>query len=171
MFKRFSEKPVYTEDPGLFLNQVFNLCPYATIHVSLWPFKNPLQSPFCPRSLPLLKVTVEVNRAARHTDGEGGPAKGGVSSGKSLRSRRGTARRRWWPKTVGPRAQAGGLIGGVCSSPLMAVGSNPRAHGASWGAKESTHARNRRKTHRGSRSTYASDLVKSGDVDLVPPAR
>jgi hypothetical protein len=35
MLKRFYEKPVYTEDPGLFLNQVFNLCPCATIHLSL----------------------------------------------------------------------------------------------------------------------------------------
>jgi hypothetical protein len=35
MFKRFSGKPVYTEDPGLFLNQLFNLCPCATIHLSL----------------------------------------------------------------------------------------------------------------------------------------
>jgi hypothetical protein len=25
MFKRFSEKPVYTEDPGFFLNQLFHL--------------------------------------------------------------------------------------------------------------------------------------------------
>jgi hypothetical protein len=35
MFKRFSEKPVYIEDPGFFLNQLFNLCPCATIHLSL----------------------------------------------------------------------------------------------------------------------------------------
>jgi hypothetical protein len=33
--KGFSGKPVYTEDPGLFLNQLFNLCPCATIHLSL----------------------------------------------------------------------------------------------------------------------------------------
>jgi hypothetical protein len=30
---------------------------------------------------------------------------------------------------------------------------------------------NRRKTHRGARSTYVGDLVKSGDVDPVSPAR
>jgi hypothetical protein len=35
MFKRFYGKPVYTEDPGLFLIQFFNLCPYAAIHLSL----------------------------------------------------------------------------------------------------------------------------------------
>jgi hypothetical protein len=33
--KGFSGKPVYTEDPGLFLNQLFNLCLCATIHLSL----------------------------------------------------------------------------------------------------------------------------------------
>jgi hypothetical protein len=48
----------------------------------------------CPRDTsPFETVTAKVNRAARLTDGEGGPTKGGVSSGKSLRSRRGTARR------------------------------------------------------------------------------
>jgi hypothetical protein len=48
---------------------------------------------------------------------------------------------------------------------------NPRAQGASWGAKETTRAKNRRKTHRGARSTYAGDWVKSGNVDLMSPAR
>jgi hypothetical protein len=38
------------------------------------------------------------------------------------------------------------------------------------GAKESTRARNRRKTHRGAQSTYAGGQVKSGDVDPVSPA-
>jgi hypothetical protein len=51
------------------------------------------------------------------------------------------------------------------------VGFNPRAHGASRSAKESTRAMNRRKTHCGARSTYTGDLVKSGDVDSVSPAR
>jgi hypothetical protein len=97
--------------------------------------------------------------------------KGGVSSGKSLRSRRGTTRRRRWPESVGPRAQTIGLIGGVCSGLLMAVGFNPKAQEASRGAKGSTRARNRRKTHRGARSTYAGDLVKSDDVDPVSPVR
>jgi hypothetical protein len=41
------------------------------------------------------------------TGGEGGPAKGGVGSGRFLRSQRGMARRRWWPESAGPRAQAG----------------------------------------------------------------
>jgi hypothetical protein len=65
----------------------------------------------------------------------------------------------------------GGLVGGVCSGLLTAVGFNPRAKGASRGAKETTRARNRRKTHGGARSTYAGDRVKSGDVDPVSPAR
>jgi hypothetical protein len=34
MFKRFYEKPVYIEDPRLFLNKLFNLCPCVTIHLS-----------------------------------------------------------------------------------------------------------------------------------------
>jgi hypothetical protein len=171
MFKRYYEKPVYTEDPGLFLNQFFNLCPCATIHLSL-TIKNPLtSSPFSPRSLPLEIVTAEVNRTARLTGGEAGPVKGGVSSGKSLLSHRGTARRRCWPESVRPRAQVGGLVGGVCSGLLTAVEFNPRAQGDSWGAKESTRARNRRKTYCGARSTYAGGRVKSGNVDPVPPAR
>jgi hypothetical protein len=37
-----------------------------------------------------------------------------------------------------PRAQAGGLVGGVCSGLLTAVEFNPRAQGASRGAKETT---------------------------------
>jgi hypothetical protein len=59
----------------------------------------------------------------------------------------------------------------VCSNLLTTVEFNPRAHGASRGAKETTRARNRRKTHRGARSTYAGDREKSGDVDPVSPAR
>jgi hypothetical protein len=120
---------------------------------------------------PFETVTTEVNRAARLTDGEGGPTKGGVSSGKSLRSRRGTTHRRCWPESVGPRAQAGRLVGGVCSGLLTAVEFNPRPQGASRGAKETTRARNRRKTHRGARSTCAGGRVKSGDIDPVSPAR
>jgi hypothetical protein len=43
--------------------------------------------------------------------------------------------------------------------------------GASRGAKESTRARNRRITHRGARSTFAGDRVKSGALDPASPAR
>jgi hypothetical protein len=59
----------------------------------------------------------------------------------------------------------------MCSGLLTAVQFNPSARGASRGAKDSTLARNRRKTHYGARSTYAGDLVKSGDADPVSPAR
>jgi hypothetical protein len=164
MFKRFYGKPVYTEDPRLFRKLSFNLNPYATIHLSLWPFKNPLTSfPSSPRSLPLLNSTAEVNRAARLIGGEEGPAKGGVGSGKSLRSRRGTVRRWWWPESAGPRAQAGELVGSGCSGLSTAILFNPRAREASRGAKESTRARNWRKAHCGARSTLVGDLVKSGD--------
>jgi hypothetical protein len=58
---------------------------------------------------------------ARLTGGEEGPARGGVSSGRSWRSRRGAARRRCWPESVGSRAQAVELVGGVCSGLLTVV--------------------------------------------------
>jgi hypothetical protein len=48
---------------------------------------------------------------------------------------------------------------------------NPRARGASWGANESTRARNRRITHRGARSMFAGGRVKSGDLDPASTAR
>jgi hypothetical protein len=95
--------------------------------------------------------------------------KGGVGSGRFLRSQRGTARRRWWPESDGPRAQASELIGGECSGLTTAIQVNPRAQGASRGADESTRARNRRTTHRGARSMFTSGRVKSGDPDLASP--
>jgi hypothetical protein len=57
-------------------------------------------------------VPAEKKRAARLTGGERGPVRGGVGSWRSWRSQRGTARRRWWPESVGPRAQVGDLVGG-----------------------------------------------------------
>ena len=52
-------------------------------------------SSLSPAVLPLTEtVTAGKKRAARLTGGEGGPAKGGVGSGRLWRSRRGTARRR-----------------------------------------------------------------------------
>jgi hypothetical protein len=79
---------------------------------------------------------------ARLTGGERGPARGGVGSGRSWRSQRGTARRRWWPESVGPRAQAGELVDGRCSGLTTAALVNPRARGASRCVDESTRARN-----------------------------
>jgi hypothetical protein len=108
---------------------------------------------------------------ARLTSGEGGPAKGGVGFGRSLRLQRGTTWRRWWPESAGPRAQASELVSGGCSGLSTAIQVNPRARGASRGANESTHARNWRITHRGARSTFAGGRVKSGDLDPAPPAK
>jgi hypothetical protein len=59
----------------------------------------------------------------------------------------------------------------VCSDLLTVVEFNARAQGASRGAKETTRARNRRKTHRGARSTHGGGRVKSSNVDPGSPAR
>jgi hypothetical protein len=88
-----------------------------------------------------------------------------------LRSQRGMARRRWWPESAGPRAQAGELVGAECSGLTTAIQVNPRAWGASRDVKQSTRARNRRMTYSGARSTLASGRVKSGDRELASPAR
>jgi hypothetical protein len=97
--------------------------------------------------------------------------KGGVGSGRFLRSQRDTARRRWWPESVGPRAQAGELVGGECSGLTTAIPVNPKARRASRDVKQSTRARNRRMTYRGTRSTLAGGRVKSGDRELASLAR
>jgi hypothetical protein len=88
-----------------------------------------------------------------------------------LRSQRGATRRWCWPESAGPRAQAGELVGGVCSGLSTAIQVNPRARGAPRGANEPTHARNRRLTHRGARSTFAGGRVKSGDLNPASPVR
>jgi hypothetical protein len=87
-------------------------------------------------------VTAEGKRVVRLTGGERGPTRGGVGSGRSWRSQRGTARRQWWSESTGPRAQAGELVGGECSGLTMAIPVNPSARGASQGVDESTRARN-----------------------------
>jgi hypothetical protein len=87
-------------------------------------------------------VTAEGKRAARLTGGERGLARGGVGSGRSWRSQRGTARRRWWSESADPRAQAGELVRGECSGLTTAIPVNPRARGASRGVNELTRARN-----------------------------
>jgi hypothetical protein len=88
-----------------------------------------------------------------------------------MRSQRGAARRRWWSESTGPRAQAGELVGGVCSSLSTAIQVNPRARGAPQGANEPTRARNRRLTQRGAQSTFADGRVKSGDLNPASPVR
>jgi hypothetical protein len=81
------------------------------------------------------------------------------------------ARWRWWPESASPRAQAGELVGGECSSLTTAIQVNPRARGAPRDVKQSTRARNRRMTYRGARSTLAGGRVKSGHRGLASPAR
>jgi hypothetical protein len=117
ILKRFSGKTVYTEDPGFNPNQPTRIYPCATIPLSHWQFKNPPDfSFFFPEVLPLMQtVPAGKKRAVRLTGGERSPARGGVGSGRSWRSQRCTARRRWWPESAGPRAQAGDLVGGGCS--------------------------------------------------------
>jgi hypothetical protein len=97
--------------------------------------------------------------------------KGGVGFGRFLLSQRGTARRRWWPESTGSRAQAGELVGGVCSDLPTAIPVNPRARGASRDVKQSTRARNWRMAYRGARSTLAGGRAKSGDRELASPVR
>jgi hypothetical protein len=173
ILKRFPGKPVCTEVPRFFLNHFFNLHPCATIPLSHRQFKNPPDFYFFFLEVPppFWTVPAKGKRAARLTGGEEGLAKGGVGFGRSLRSQRGAARRRWWPESAGPRAQAGELVGGVCSSLSTAIHVKPRARGASRDANESTRARNRRITHRGARSTFAGGRVKSGDLDPASPVR
>jgi hypothetical protein len=88
-----------------------------------------------------------------------------------LRSQRGAARRRWWPESAGPRAQAGELVGGECSGLTTVKQVNPRERGASRDVKQSTRARNRRMTYRGARSMLASGRMKSDDRELASPVR
>jgi hypothetical protein len=87
-----------------------------TAHKTPWPFL------LLPRGPPLVKtVTAEGKRAVRLTGGERGPARGGVGFGRSWRSQRGTTRRRGWPESTGPRAQAGELVGGESSGLTTAI--------------------------------------------------
>jgi hypothetical protein len=70
-----------------------------------------------------------------------------------------------------PRAQAVGLAGGACSGLLMAVELNPSAQGASWEVSDVVGARNWRIAHHVIWSTRGDGRLKSGDGDLVPPAK
>lgn len=57
-------------------------------------------------------MTAAENRAEGLTGGEVASLGGRVRSGSLWRSRRGTDRRLWWSEEVGPRVQAGELVGG-----------------------------------------------------------
>jgi hypothetical protein len=66
-------------------------------------------------------VPAEKKGAVRLTGGEIGPARGRVGSGRFWQSQRRTARRRGWPESIGPRAQAGVLAGGGCAGQTTAT--------------------------------------------------
>jgi hypothetical protein len=57
-------------------------------------------------------VTAAEKKGGGLTGGGVAPARGRVKSGSLWRSRRGADHRRWWSEEVGPRAQAGELVGG-----------------------------------------------------------
>jgi hypothetical protein len=66
--------------------------------------------------------------------------------------------------------QVVGLVGDACSGLLTAVEFNQIARGASLVVKGVVGARNRRVAHRAARSTCDDGRMKSGDVNLEPPA-
>jgi hypothetical protein len=70
-----------------------------------------------------------------------------------------------------PRAQAVGLVGGVCSGLLTAVDLNQSARGASREVSGAVGARNLEMAHRAVRSTRGGSRLESGDGDPVPPAK
>jgi hypothetical protein len=86
-----------------------------------------------------------------------------------LRSRRGTARRQGWPKSAGPRAQAGELVGGERSGLTTTLPVNPMARGASRGDVEAIRAVNRKMVQRLTRSTCAGGVPNSGEHDCAFP--
>jgi hypothetical protein len=106
---------------------------------------------------------------ARLTGGERGPTRGGVGSGRSWRSQRGTARRRGWPESAGPRAQAGELVGGKCSGLTTTLPVNPMARGASRGDVEAMRAVNRKMVQRLTRPTCAGGVPNSDEHDCAFP--
>jgi hypothetical protein len=171
MFKRFNENQFTPRPLGFPLTNSLN---HTSARLFLWVtnYANPPQLLLFNRApSPLETVPAERKRVARLTGGERGPVKGGVRSGRSWLSRRGAARRQWWPESVWPHAQAVGLVGGVRSSLLMAVLLNQVAREASRGAKDAIGARNRRTAYRGARSTCDGGRLKSGDVDPASPVR
>jgi hypothetical protein len=135
---------------------------------SLTMHKTPGLFFFSPEVPPPMKtVTAEGNRAARLTGGERGPARGGVGSGRFLRSQRGMARRWWWPESVGPRAQAGELVGGECSGLTTVIPVNPMARGAPRGDVETMRAVNWKMAQRLTRSTCADGAPNSSEHDCA----
>jgi hypothetical protein len=114
-------------------------------------------------------VITEGKRAVRHTGGERDLARGGVGSGRSWRSQRGTTRRRWWSESAGPRAQASELVGGECSGLITAIPINPMARGAPQGDVETMRAANWKMAQRLTQSTCAGGAPNSGEHDCAIP--
>jgi hypothetical protein len=118
MFKRLSGKTSLHRGPWAFPKPILQLIPLRNYSSESLTVQKPpwllFLLPWGPS--PFWTVPVKGKRAARLTGGEGGPAKGGVGFGRSLRSRRGMARWRWRPESAGPRTQAGELVGGVSSA-------------------------------------------------------
>jgi hypothetical protein len=114
-------------------------------------------------------VTAEGNRAARLTGGERGPARGGVGCGRLWRSQRGKTPQRWWPELVGPRAQAGELVGGECFGLTTAIPVNPMARRAPRGDVETMRAVNWKMAQRLTQSTCAGGAPNSGEHDCAIP--
>jgi hypothetical protein len=108
---------------------------------------------------------------ARLTSDGRGPAKGRVRSGGLWRSRRGADRWRWWSEMGWSCAQAVGLTGDARSDLLTAVESNESARGSSGEVSDGVGARNRKMTHRVTRSTRGGGRPKSGEVVLASPVR
>jgi hypothetical protein len=95
---------------------------------SLTFHKTPQTSFLLPRGPSRFKQCPQERKGvARLTGGEIGPARGGVGSGRLWRSQRCMARWRGWPESLGPRAQAGVLVGGGCAGQIKAIWFNPMA--------------------------------------------
>jgi hypothetical protein len=135
-----------------------------TMHKTPWPF---LLLPRGPS--PYENSNRGRNRAARLTGSERGPARGGVGSGRFWRSQRGTTRRRWWPESAGPRAQAGELVSGECSVLTTVIPVNPMARGAPRGDVETMRAVNWKMAQRLTRSTCARGAPNSSEHDCAIP--
>jgi hypothetical protein len=91
-----------------------NSCSGCTIHMSLRLCRKPLGFPEIePAILPLMEQCPrQKNRSEGLTGGGVAPVRGRVRSRSIWQSRRGANRWRWWSEEVGPRAQAGELVGG-----------------------------------------------------------
>jgi hypothetical protein len=87
------------------------------------------------------------------------------------RSRRCAGPRRGWPEWVGPRAQAGKLIGGDDSGLTRVVGSNQTSQQASLGVREDMGVSNRAVAYRLGVATRADGKNNSGEGGTTSSVR